>query len=54
MLRRTRQQSAAKPEGGSLKMSNKEYEKEMFKLQTELVKLQEWVRGHRGTSRHHL
>jgi polyphosphate kinase len=27
------------------KMSNKEYEKEMFKLQTELVKLQEWVKA---------
>ena len=26
-------------------MSNKEYEKEMFKLQTELVKLQEWVKA---------
>ena len=37
-------QPAAKPDGGSVKMSNKEYEKEMFKLQTELVKLQEWVK----------
>jgi len=36
---------AAKPDGGSVKMSNKEYEKEMFKLQTELVKLQEWVKA---------
>ena len=38
-------QPAAKPDGGSVKMSNKEYEKEMFKLQTELVKLQEWVKA---------
>ena len=27
-----------------VKMKNKEYEREMFKLQTELVKLQEWVK----------
>ena len=38
-------QPAAKHDGGSVKMSNKEYEKEMFKLQTELVKLQEWVKA---------
>jgi len=38
-------QPAAKPDGGSVKMSNKQYEKEMFKLQTELVKLQEWVKA---------
>ncbi len=35
----------AKAESGREKMSNKEYEKEMFKLQTELVKLQEWVKA---------
>jgi polyphosphate kinase 2 len=39
------QQPAAQPDTGSVKMKNKEYEKEMFKLQTELVKLQEWVRA---------
>ena len=39
------QQPGTKPEVSSAKMSNKEYEKEMFKLQTELVKLQEWVKA---------
>ncbi len=39
------QQSAAKPDGGSAKMGRKEYEKEIFKLQTELVKLQEWAKA---------
>jgi polyphosphate kinase 2 len=37
--------SDAKAESAKAKMSNKEYEKEMFKLQTELVKLQEWVKA---------
>ena len=32
------------PTAGSTKLSNKEYEREMYKLQTELVKLQEWVK----------
>jgi len=34
------------PEGKAApeKMNNKDYEREMFKLQTELVKLQEWVK----------
>ena len=39
------EQVAAKPDDGNAKMSNKEYEKEMFKLQTELVKLQEWAKA---------
>ncbi|MGA9564653.1 MAG: polyphosphate kinase 2 [Candidatus Korobacteraceae bacterium] len=34
----------AKADSGKEKMSNKDYEKEMFRLQTELVKLQEWVK----------
>ena len=38
------QQPAADQDGGTAKMSNKQYEKELFKLQTELVKLQEWVK----------
>ncbi|MFZ1133978.1 MAG: polyphosphate kinase 2 [Candidatus Korobacteraceae bacterium] len=36
--------SDAKAESAKAKMSNKEYEKEMSRLQTELVKLQEWVK----------
>src|SRR5271157_4986307 len=35
----------AKADGGKAKMGNKEYEREMFKLQTELVKMQEWVKA---------
>ena len=37
---------AIAPEGKTApeKMNNKDYEREMFKLQTELVKLQEWVK----------
>ena len=42
--KKDQKQAAAKPDVGSAKMGNKEYEKEMFKLQTELVKLQEWVK----------
>ena len=34
----------AEVNGGNAKMNNKDYEKELFKLQTELVKLQEWVK----------
>ncbi len=35
------------PEGKAApdKMKNKDYEREMFKLQTELVKLQEWAKA---------
>ena len=38
---------AIAPEGKTApeKMNNKDYEREMFKLQTELVKLQEWVKA---------
>ena len=32
------------PEAESKPMTNKEYEKELFKLQLELVKLQEWIK----------
>jgi polyphosphate kinase len=31
--------------GTAVKMKNKDYEREMFKLQTELVKLQEWAKA---------
>jgi polyphosphate kinase 2 len=37
-------QPEGKADGAREKMSGKAYEKEMFKLQTELVKLQEWVK----------
>ena len=36
------------------KVSNKVYEAEMFRLQTELVKLQEWTKGHRCPDRRDL
>jgi polyphosphate kinase len=39
------QEPAVGTDRGTVKMNNKEYEKEMFKLQTELVKLQEWVKA---------
>ena len=39
----TNQQTALAP-GEKPKMKNKEYEAELFKLQVELVKLQEWVK----------
>lgn len=35
--------SKKKPKGSSDKISNKTYEKELYKLQAELCKLQEWV-----------
>ena len=35
---------SAKKSVGPVKMKNKEYETELFKLQVELVKLQEWVK----------
>jgi polyphosphate kinase 2 len=38
-------QPATDQDGSTTKMSNKEYEKELFKLQTELVKMQEWVKA---------
>jgi polyphosphate kinase 2 len=37
-------QPEGKADGAREKMSGKAYEREMFKLQTELVKLQEWVK----------
>ncbi len=36
---------AAEGKAASEKMKNKDYEREMFKLQTELVKLQEWAKA---------
>src|SRR3974390_3258160 len=36
--------STAKKPAAPVKMKNKEYEAELFKLQVELVKLQEWVK----------
>lgn len=41
----SKKQTLAQPE--VRKLSNKAYEKELFKLQTELCKLQEWV-VHKG------
>ena len=35
----------AEVNGPTAKMNNKDYEKELFKLQTELVKLQEWAKA---------
>jgi polyphosphate kinase len=37
--------AAAEEKGAPQKMKNKDYEREMFKLQTELVKLQEWAKA---------
>jgi polyphosphate kinase 2 (PPK2 family) len=41
-------------ETGKLKLSKKDYEPELFKLQIELVKMQEWVRTNRRTHCDHL
>jgi len=42
--KKSSEKPVAKPDSDSVKMKNKEYEVEMLKLQTELVKLQEWVK----------
>ena len=40
--------------GAEAKVSNKVYEAELYRLQTELVKMQEWTRTTGSTDRHPL
>src|SRR4051812_17265471 len=46
--KRTKKQEVAEREGSSEKMSRKEFETELAKLQVELVRLQTWVQAERA------